>query len=167
MQPGWLLWAALLLTLAAAGTFLRGWLGAGLILLCLSAPLDLIAARLAILRLRPLPANSWARRLLWPAAGLALAALGLWEMQHNTGWGALVTALAAAAFAAAARVEAQSGARESDVWLFSRRNAIFLAIPFAIAGAWTSYLLVLLVYAGASFFLIQHVRRAIAELTRS
>ena len=167
IRPAWLLWAALLLTLAAAVTFTRGWLGAGLVCLCLSAPLDLIAARLAVLRLRPLPPAPWLRRLLWPAAGLALAALGFWEMRHNTGWGALVTAFAAAAFAEAARIELQPHARETDIWLFSRRNAIFLAIPFALAGAWTSYLIALLVYSGASFFLVQHVRRTIAELTRS
>jgi hypothetical protein len=167
IRPAWLLWAALLLTLAAAVTFTRGWLGAGLVCLCLSAPLDLIAARLAVLRLRPLPPAPWLRRLLWPAAGLALAALGFWEMRHNTGWGALVTAFAAAAFAEAARIESQPHARETDIWLFSRRNAIFLAIPFALAGAWTSYLIALLVYSAASFFLVQHVRRTIAELTRS
>ncbi|MGZ2411469.1 hypothetical protein ACUXST_000866 [Sphingomonas sp. F9_3S_D5_B_2] len=166
VKPAWLMWGALLLTIAAAVTFTRGWLGAGLVLLGLSAPLDLIARRLAVLRLRPLPARSWAARLLWPAAGLALGALGLWEMRHNTGWGALVTALAAGAFAEATRLEGQPGA-ESDVWLFSRRNAILLAVPFAVAGAWTSYLLTLLVYAGASFFLVQHVRRALAGLTRS
>jgi len=167
IRPGWLLWTALALTIGAAGTFTRGWLGAGLILLCLSAPLDIIAARLAILRLRPLGPNPLARRLLWPAAGLALATLGFWEMSHNTGWGALVTALAGGAFAAAMQLEAQIDVRETDVWLFSRRNAILLAIPFAIGGAWTSYLIAILIYAGFSFFLVQHVRRALTELTRS
>jgi hypothetical protein len=155
------------LSVGGAICFTRGWLGAGLILLCLSAPLDLIARRLAVLRLRPLPANPWPARLLWSAGGLAVAALGLWETRHNTGWGALVTALAAAAFAEAARLEGQPRGRDADVWLFSRRNAIFLAIPFALAGAWTTYLLTILIYAGASFFLVQHVRRSISELTRS
>ena len=167
IRPGWLLWTALALTIGAAGTFTRGWLGAGLVLLCLSAPLDIIAARLAILRLRPLGPNPLARRLLWPAAGLALATLGFWEMSHNTGWGALVTALGGGAFAEAMRLEAQIDVRETDVWLFSRRNAILLAIPFAIGGAWTSYLIAILIYAGFSFFLVQHVRRALTELTRS
>jgi hypothetical protein len=167
IPPVALLWTALLLSVAGAISFTRGWLGAGLVFLCLSAPLDLIARRLAVLRLRPLPANPWPARLLWSAGGLAVAALGLWEMRHNTGWGALVTALATAAFAEAARLEGQPRGRDADVWLFSRRNAIFLAIPFAIAGAWTSYLLTLLVYAGGSFFLVQHVRRTITELTRS
>ncbi|MBV9528991.1 NTP transferase domain-containing protein [Sphingomonas sp.] len=167
VRPSWLLWGALLLTVGAAITFTRGWLGAGLVLLCLSAPLDLIARRLAILRLRPLPSSPWTQRLLWPAAGMALAAIGLWELRHNTGWGALVTALAAAAFAEAGRLEGQPAGRDSEIWLFSRRNAIFLAIPFALAGAWTSYLLAALAYAGGSFFLVQHVRRAMERLTTS
>ena len=45
-----------------------------------------------------------------------------------------------------------------EIWLFSRRNAIFAAIPFALAGSWTAYLLALLAYAAASFFIVQHVR---------
>jgi hypothetical protein len=44
------------------------------------------------------------------------------------------------------------------MWLLSRRNAILLAIPFAIAGSWTSYLVAMLLYAGLSFFIVQRVR---------
>jgi amino acid permease len=44
------------------------------------------------------------------------------------------------------------------LWLVSRRSAIVLALPFALAGAWTSYLIALLVYAALSFFIVQHVR---------
>ena len=55
VRPLWLVWAALALTLGGGFCFSRGWLGAGLILLILSTPLDLIAGRLASLRLRPLP----------------------------------------------------------------------------------------------------------------
>jgi hypothetical protein len=47
---------------------------------------------------------------------------------------------------------------DADPWLFSRRSAIVAAIPFALAGRWTGYLVVLLVYAALSFFVIQHVR---------
>jgi uncharacterized membrane protein SirB2 len=45
-----------------------------------------------------------------------------------------------------------------DVWLFSRRSAIFLAIPFAVAGTWTAYLVGVLAYAALSFFILQRVR---------
>lgn len=156
LRPPWLMWGALVLTLIGAFCFTRGWLGAGLILLLASTPLDLIANRLATLRLKPLPARLLSRVALWPAAGIALLALGWWETKH-TGWGALVSAIGAVAFSEAARIE-RTTIQENEPWLFSRRSAIALAVPFAIAGAWTSYLVVLLAYAMLSFFIIQHVR---------
>ena len=157
VRPSWLMWGSLVLTLIGAFCFVRGWLGAGLIALGLSTPLDLIASRLASLRLKPLPARMLSRLALWPAAGIALLALGTWEMRHVSGWGALVSAAATAAFADAARIE-RTAIPDGEVWLFSRRSAIALAIPFAFAGAWTAYLVVLLVYAAVSFFIIQNVR---------
>jgi hypothetical protein len=157
LRPAWLIWASLGLTIAGAACFVRGWLGAGLGLLLLSTPLDLIAGRLASLRLKPLPVRMRARRGLWPAAGVALLALGWWEMGHLGGWGALVSALAAGAFAQATRIE-KIGLPGNELWLVSRRSAIVGAIPFALAGAWNSYLVALLIYAAASFFIVQHVR---------
>lgn len=163
VRPLWLVWAALALTIGGAFCFSRGWLGAGLLLLALSTPLDLIAARLASLRLKPLPAKLPSRSALWPASGLAVLAIGWWEMHHNPGWGALVTAAAACAFAEAMRVEKASMPPGGDLWLFSRRNAVALAIPFAFGGVWTAYLLALLAYAGVSFFIVQRVRHNIAS----
>ena len=158
VRPMWLMWAAIMLALGGAFAFSRGWLWPGLALLILSAPLDLVAARIATLRLRPLPAKLLSRLALWPAAGLALVALGWWEMRHGTGWGALVSAASAVAFAEAARLEKGPMIVPGETWLLSRRNAILAALPFAAAGAWTSYLVVVLVYAAASFFYVQHVR---------
>jgi hypothetical protein len=158
VRPAWLIWAALALTLGGAVCFARGWLAAGLIALVLSTPLDLVATRLATLRLRPLPARMSSRLALWPAAGVALLALGWWEMGHAGGWGAMVTALVAAAFAEAARIEKAAMPAGGELWLFSRRNAIFAAIPFAVGGAWTTYLIAMLGYAAVSFFIVQHVR---------
>jgi hypothetical protein len=158
VRPVWLMWGALALTVGGAFCFTRGWLAAGLVLLLISTPLDLIASRLASLRLRPLPVKLLSRLALWPAAGLALIALGWWEARSSGGgWGAFMSALAAAAFGEAARIE-RAGIPGGELWLFSRRSAIFAAIPFAIAGAWTSYIVALLVYATVSFFIIQHVR---------
>jgi hypothetical protein len=157
VRPQWLVWGALALTLGGAVCFTRGWLGAGLVLLVASTPLDLIASRLASLRLRPLPVRMISRLALWPAAGIALLALGWWEMRHVSGWGALVSAATAAAFAEAARIE-RAVMQDGELWLLSRRSAIVAAIPFALAGAWTSYLVALLVYATVSFFIVQHVR---------
>jgi len=158
VRPSWLVWAAVGLTLGAAICFTRGWLGAGLVLLVISAPLDLIGARLATLRLRPFSVRMWSRLALWPAAGIALLAIGLWEMRHGTGWGALVTAAAACAFAEAERIEKSAMPSGGDQWLFSRKNSIFLAVPFAVAGVWTAYLVTMLVYAALSFFIVQRVR---------
>ncbi len=161
IRPAWLVWAALTLTVGAAGAFSRGWLAAGLIMLVVAAPLDIIASRLATLRLKPLSKRMASRRLLWPAAGIALLALGFWESRHAGGWGAIMAAVAAAAFAEAARLE---GAADlpGEPWLFSRRNAILLAIPFAPFGAWTTYLITLFGYAALSFFYLQHARRIAA-----
>ena len=158
VRPAWLIWAGLALAFAGAVCFSEGWLGAGLVALVLSTPLDIIASRLATLRLRPLPAKMLSRLALWPAAGIALLALGLWEARHGAGWGALVTAASTLAFAEAARIEKTALPADSEIWLFSRRNAIFAAVPFALGGAWVSYLIALLVYAAASFFVVQHVR---------
>ncbi|HZU50772.1 MAG TPA: hypothetical protein VE968_02730 [Sphingomicrobium sp.] len=158
IRPGSFLWMALGLTLAGAICFSRGWLGAGMVLLLVSTPLDLLAERLATLRLRPLPTRLWTRSALWPAAGVALLAIGWWETRHGTGWGALVSAASACAFAEAMRIESSAFPPADEMWLLSRRNAVLLALPFAIAGQWTAYLVAMLLYAAVSFFLFQRVR---------
>jgi hypothetical protein len=158
VRPVWLIWGVLALTVAGAYCFLRGWLGAGLGLLLLSLPLDLVASRLAVLRLRPLAVHLLSRRAIWAVSGLALLALGWWEMRHVSGWGALLSALTAIGFAEAGRIEKAVFPPDADLWLFSRRSAVILAVPFAIAGAWTAYLVGLLAYAALSFFIVQHVR---------
>jgi len=151
----------------SAVAFGSGWLLTGLVLLVLSTPLPLIARRLAALRLKPMPARSLVRRLLWPAAGVAAIALGWWQAGHGAGWGALFAAATAVAFAEAARIERGRLEIPGDIWLLSRRNAIIAAIPFALFGAWTIYLVAIAIYAGASFFVAQHVNHQIAtELTR-
>jgi hypothetical protein len=162
VRPQWLMWAALALTLGAAFSFTRGWLAAAMAMLVLSTPLDLVARRLATLRLRPLAAQALSRRLLWPIAGLALLALGWRLTWHASGWGAFATALAAAAFAEAARIERGRADVPGAVWLFSRRNAILAAVPFAAFGAWTTALAALALYAAGSFFVVQHVRHRLA-----
>ncbi len=156
VRPQWLVWTALALTLGAAFAFTRGWMWPAMGMLVVATPLDLVARRLATLRLRPLPPRSLSRRLLWPAAGLAFLALG-WRMTvHGTGWGALATALAGLAFAEAARVERGHAEIPGQIWLFSRRNAILTLVPFAIFGAWTAGIAALAVYASASFFFVQN-----------
>ena len=160
-RPDWLLNLALLLTLAAGFAFTRGWLWPALAMLLLSTPLDLIAGRLASLRLRPFGQKMIARRMLWPAAAVPLLALGWWQAQVGS-WGAFFAAGTAVAFAHAARVEMGSLEVPGGIWLFSRRNAIIAALPFAAAGAWTSLLIALSVYAAGSFFYVQHANHRVA-----
>ena len=160
VKPSWLVWTALALTVAAGICFLRGWLGAALILLLLSTPLDLVANRLSMLRLKPLPRSSFSRLALDPAAGIALLALAWWETRTGHGWGAMLAGITAILFAEAARVEKSGFPPETDLWLISRRSAIIAAIPFAALGVWTAYLVMLAAYAAISFFVLQHARHA-------
>ncbi len=161
VPPRSLIYAALAATVAAAAMLLQGWLWPAIVLLLLSAPLDLIGRRLAVLRLRPLPARFTARTLLWPAAALALLALGWMLGRGGEGWGALFAAIAAAAFAQAARIERSGRDVPGEHWLFSRRNAILAALPFAAAGAMTTYVVALAVYAAGSFFYLQHINHGL------
>jgi hypothetical protein len=162
VRPQWLIWGALTLTVAAAFAFTRGWMWPAMAMLIVSTPLDLVARRLATLRLRPLPPRSLSRRLLWPAAGLALLALGWRLTLHGPGGEALVSALATAAFAEAARVERGHSDIPGQHWLFSRRNAILGMLPFALAGWWMVGLAALALYATASFFFVQNWHHRIA-----
>ena len=63
VRPEWLIWIALGLTFGAAFAFTRGWLWPAVGLMVASTPLDLIGARLATLRLKPIKSRSIARRL--------------------------------------------------------------------------------------------------------
>lgn len=161
VRPAWLVQLALLMTVAAAFCFTRGWHWGALALLLASTPLDLVAQRLALLRLQPLSTSMLSRRLLWPAAGVALLALGWFESRHGSGWGAMMAALAGAAFAEAGRVERQGGNVPAGHWLFSRRTAIWTSVPFAIGGWWSLFLGLLALYAAASFFVAQHWRHSV------
>ena len=160
VRPAWLLGTALLLLLGAALLFTRGEPGWALGLALLASPLDRLAERLATLRLQPLPRSSLLKRLAYPAFGLTLLALGWFEARHGGGWGALVATLATLAFAEATRVEKGGRDLPVELWLFGPRPAVFLAIPFAIAGWWSALCVVLAVYAAVSFFLVQHLVHA-------
>lgn len=166
VRPDWLLYAALALTVGAAFAFTRGWLWPAVGMLLLSMPLDLIARRLGMLRLKPIAPDSYFQLSLWPAGGLALIALAWWETRHGGGWGALACALCASAFGQAYQIERGHLDVALPVWLVSRRNAILLLFLFALAGAWTGYLIAVLVYAAISFFFVQYLaHRLRSELT--
>jgi hypothetical protein len=157
VRPQRLIDTAVLSTVGAIAAFSTGWLWAGMALLVLSAPLDLIARRLAAVRLRPLSPRSTMRRLLWPAAGLALLALGWWISRNGGSWGALYASAVASANAEAARIERPKTEFPGQIWLFSRRNTILAAVPFALFGAWTAAIVATSVYAAGSFFFVQYL----------
>jgi hypothetical protein len=161
VRPAWLVQLAVAMTVAAAFCLTRGWHWGALALLLLATPLDQVAQRLAMLRLQPLSSSTLSRRLLWPAAGLALLALGWFEARHGSGWGAMMAALAGAGFAEAGRIERLGKSLPAGQWHFSRRTAIWLAIPFAIGGWWSLYLGLLAFYAAISFFIAQHFRHSV------
>lgn len=163
VRPEWLVRLALVLTIGAAFAMTRGWLGIGVAMLVAATPLDLVARRIGLLRLRPLSQGLMSKRLLWPAAGLALVALGWFVSRHGGGWGAMVAALGAAAFAEAVRIERAGSEPPGAHWYFSRRAAIMLSIPFALTGWWNSYLVLVALYAAVSFFLAQHFHHRVAR----
>ena len=139
LRPEWLVRAALALTLGAALAFTRGWLWQGLVAAVARDPARPRRAAHRLASAAPAqPVACSAQRLLWPAAGLALLALGWFEARHGGGWGAMVAALAAAAFAEAMRIERRSTEPPGAIWLFSRRTAIWPAIPFALGGWWNA-----------------------------
>ena len=134
----------------------------------LSTPLDLIASRLATLRLRPLagadaePARAYGR----PRASRLLA-LGLVGNAPRHAAGARWSRRSAPR--PSPRRRGSSGRRcrgRRTVAVFapqrdlrSRSRSLWRELD--------GYLVVLLVYAAVSFFIIQHVRHSPAELTRS
>ena len=135
LRPEWLVRVALALTVGAALAFTRGWLWQGLVALVARDPARPRRAAHRVAAPAPVePVACRRKRLLWPAAGLALVALGWFEARHGGGWGAMVAALAAAAFAEAMRIERSASEPPGALYFFSRRAAIWLAIPFAIGG---------------------------------
>jgi hypothetical protein len=145
------------MVLGAALLFTRGEPLWAVCLLLAASPLDRLAERLAIVRLRPLSRQAPGFRLLGPVHGVALLGLAWFETRHGGGWGALVAAAAAIAFAEAARVERRGRELGPDLWLISPRSAVFLALPFVAFGAWSLLTVALALYAAASFFIVQQL----------
>ena len=97
--------------------------------------------------------SSWRADRLGGIAVLG-ALVALWAGVTTAGWVSPVFLPSPSATWTALR----TGMQDGELWLFSRRSAIFLAIPFALAGSWTSYLIGVALYAAISFFIVQHVR---------
>lgn len=158
VTPAWLSIAAIVLVALGGLLFAKGWLGAGLFLLLLSTPLDGAAERLSVLRMEGRAPPDWWSYTHPLVAGLALAALG-WHLSDVRGWGCLALVAGTGAFLLALRIETSGRSVEGEVWLAEPKGMMWLLLPFAIADAWTSALIVLAVYAAGSFFWAQHQAR--------
>lgn len=157
LRPGWIAIMGLVLVAAAIPAFLfgQGLLALGFLLL--SMPLDLVARRMATLRLKPFVSGDWRMRMRWPVFGGALLALGWW-LYASAGWGAMMAALSLVVFAEVLR-PMRRGAR-FEIWLFARRPAILILVALGSFGQWLAALLALTAYAGGSLILAQRVRAA-------
>lgn len=154
VTPGWLYIAAAVLIGLAGLLFVKGLLGAGLILLLLSTPLDGAADRLSRLRMEADHAPDWWSYTLPLVAGMALAALG-YALAPTRGWGTIVLVVAAMFFLLALHGERTGEELEGEIWLAEPKGMIWLLLPFAVTNSWTIGLAALAGYASASFFWVQ------------
>lgn len=146
---------ALLALAIAAFVSGYGWLGA--LFMFLSIPFDLVGRRIASLRLKPISPGKAGEVATWPLFLGALAALSLHVAGESGGYWPFATGIALIAIAHLGRVI--RGLREAvagDVFLFRRRPASLLLLPFALAGWWASGLLVLGIYALFSALWLAH-----------
>jgi hypothetical protein len=165
VTPPWLYITAVILVGLGGLLFAKGWLGAGLLLLLLSTPLDGAAERLSVLRMEGRAPPDWWHYTHPLIGGLSLAALG-WHLTELKGWGCLALVAATAAFVIALRLEKGARPIQGDIWLAEPKGMIWLMLPFALANAWISSLAMLAIYAGGSFFWAQHQMHARAQARR-
>ncbi len=130
------------------------WRGTGIALALLATPLEGIAERLGLLRMRLSSEEGWWTHILPFLSGGALLALA-WSLTPERGWGCLVLALATIVFQIALVVEMGGRRGPGAVWLAERKGLAWLLLPFAATGWWSGGLGVLAAYAAASFFWVQ------------
>lgn len=162
VTPGWLYIAAVTMIGLGGLMFAKGWLAAGLVILIFSTPLEGSAERLSKLRMEGRVPPDWWGYTLPLVAALALTALG-WHLTEARGWGCMALVAATVAFMLALRFEGAGRKVEGEIWLAEPKGMIWLLLPFAVGGAWTSALIALACYAAGSFFWVQrqvHRRRS-------
>lgn len=161
IEASWPRIASLLCALIGAAGFWFGWLWTGLGFLLASGPLSAIAARIDLAHLR-YPERHWEPRFgRGIALGLALLALGR-HLAVTTGNSVHFLAAAAAIGALllslrerrAARLAA-GGTAPYESLLAGIEPALWLLLPFAVAGRWEYWLPTLGAYAALSVFIWQ------------
>ncbi len=164
VTPAWLYIAAVTAVGLGGLLFAKGWLAAGLAILLLSTPLAGSAERLSKLRMEGSEPPDWWSYTLPLVAALTLTALG-WHLTGTRGWGCMAVVAATITFMLALRLEWAGRKVGGEIWLAEPKNMIWILLPFAIGGAWTSALIALASYAAGSFFWVQrevHRRRSSA-----
>jgi hypothetical protein len=130
------------------------WLGTGMTLALLATPLEGVAERLGLLRMRLSSEQGWWTHILPLLGAGALLALA-WTLTPARGWGCLVLAATTIAFQAALSVEMAGRRGPGAVWLAERKGLAWLLLPFAATGLWSVGLGALAAYAAGSFFWVQ------------
>jgi hypothetical protein len=154
MTPGLVGLGSVALWTFALIAFASHWRGTGMALALLATPLEGIAERLALLRMRLSSEEGWWMHILPVLAGGTLLALA-WSLTADKGWGCLVFAATTIAFQAALSVEMGTRRGPGAVWLAERKGLAWLMLPFAATGWWTAGLGLLATYAAGSFFWVQ------------
>lgn len=154
MTPGLVGLGAIALWTFALIAFGAHWRGTGVALALVATPLEGIAERLGLLRMRLSSEEGWWTHILPALAAGALLALG-WSLSAERGWGCLVFAAATIAFQTALMVEMGGRRGPGAVWLAERKGLAWLLLPFAATGFWSTGLGALAVYAAGSFFWVQ------------
>jgi hypothetical protein len=143
--------------------FAFSWRGAGMAFALAATPLEGMAERLSLLRMRLSGEDGWWSHILPFLAAGALAALAS-SLSPIAGWGCFALAAFILAFQLALALE--PGGREGGrtVWLAERKGLAWLLLPFAVTGLWALGLAALSAYAAGSFFLAQsRARRRTAK----
>lgn len=136
------------LAIIGSGAGLAGWVGTGLVLAMLSAPVASIAARIGRLRLAPVRFARWLERIR--LAGLAAGPLALanWlAIDGQWGWWALAALLLAAAGTVAHLRRVGPGLPR---WTADADALAWVLAPFTLAGLWGEGLGAITAYAAVS-----------------
>lgn len=161
----WLRIAAIMLTFFAAGAIWFGWLWTGLVLALLAGPFDAIAGRIDLAQLRDHEGGWEIRSAKAAAQALAILAMGRIAMIETGEVTFLVLAATAVALLLLTHRAAQHLRKFPDLkggywpWLADGNAAIWLILPFAVAGFWFYWPVAVTIYAYITLFLLQNLQK--------
>ena len=137
-DPVWLRAGSSALLVVAALIFVAGWRWPALVLALLSGPADTLGRHLAALGMRMRRDQKRWTQLRYGAASAALLALG-WNLREF-GWGSIALAAATLGFMTAFFEHERWIGRPArrPLWLAEPDALIWLLLPFAVTGWWTT-----------------------------